>query len=126
MGLNEVTTTNEDYSSNPIKTLFNIINSKQALTLATFVPLYFAIGAFDWFALIKLNIDGFQAFFKSLQANNVDMDAGPVIGFGLIYFITYVQRHLSILSTLSLSFVRWESPLFDDILQASPSEEIRN
>ena len=46
-----------------------------------------------------------------------DFDAGPTIIFGFFYFIAYIQRHVSILNTLSKSFVAWESGLFEDLLE---------
>jgi len=95
---------------------------RQALAVLLVVPLYLAVGAFDWWALVKLTTDAVQAGVTwGFGGASTDISAlASSVGCGVVYFIFYVQRHLSILRSFSQYGVQWERTLFEDVLVNEP------
>lgn len=89
-------------------------------TIGTATPLYLLFGGLDWWLLLHLSAAG-VAFWSNGGpggAANVVPDS-PVISpvaVALIYFMTYVQRRLALLQTISQVGLEWQRPLFEEAL----------
>jgi hypothetical protein len=101
--------------------------------------LYLLYGAVDWMLLIAINIEVLESFITktslkigelvlmdpgstSVMSSSVnaipwsgDSSMGVVLVFLFLYFTSYIQRHLTILQSLSTIGIQWDEGLFDDV-----------
>jgi hypothetical protein len=90
----------------------NVSNEKvklitEVVPIGFFATVYLALGAIDWWVLIKIFSSGFD------YVNNYDNNLVVAISFMVGYTALYVQRHLVVFRYLSSSAISWDKPLFD-------------
>jgi hypothetical protein len=102
------------HNDNPLKHVAEILMSRQGVALLFVVPLYLAVGAFDWWALVKLISHGIETIISWEARENDNVSIVASLGFGIVYFGAYIARHVSILRGFSQYGVQWEQPLFSD------------
>eukprot|EP01041_Mallomonas_annulata_P005437 gene5437-10906_t len=90
--------------------------AKQLRIIAfTVFPLYLTAGAIDWWICLTI---GAKAL--SYSVASVALDDSPWVALGVLYLISYLQRHIWVLQTLSQVAVQWDRPLFEeDVVRAS-------
>ncbi len=93
----------------------------------TLLPLYLLLGALDWSVAQTLLAHALSVVLSSSSSSSSSSavswegsvvagpgsETGSLLALGLLYVMSYVQRHTSLLSTLSAVGVQWDRPLFD-------------
>ena len=123
------------------------VDLKVSVVVAVFL-IYLAIGALDWYALLRVLTDTFESLAEILRNQHIALDRvnantistvdtisllphrptgffddvlDPVssTAFGVFYVWAYGARHMSLLQSVSQFVVQWDKSLFEDILEST-------